>query len=292
MPSISALVFCKNSQRTIQTALQSVRFCDEVILIDMGGRDDTVGLSHTLADKVHSFPADYVEEIREEAAQTARGDWLLVLDADEEVPDSLARHITSHLSDWTMAVGIPRKNMMFGRFIAHTGWWPDYQIRLYPKGSVVWSKKIHEPPIVTGEVHRLPAKEDLALIHHHIHTVDEYLERIRLFTAVEGKTITTTTPTLAAREFFSEFNRRYYFHEGYKDGDVGVYLTFLQSFSQFLMHLKSWEYQGYPKKKADIDLELNRFVDDLAYWRATKKMSEAASPIGRLWWRIRRKARQ
>lgn len=290
-PSLSVVVFSKNASQTIERCLHSVRFADEVILIDRKSTDETVVKAKPLIDAAYEAAADYVEPIRNFGISKAHGDWILVIDADEEVSPGLAELIQNNLnnSGWNSPVALNRKNLIFGKWVKHTGWWPDAQVRLLPKGTVSWSETIHLPPQTTDKVMFLPAKETTALIHHHIHTVDEYLDRIKLFTTYEEPENLEADPRAAAKAFFEEFNRRYYALEGYKDGEVGVYLSFLQSFYQFLTVLRLWEKQGYPKSDAKIEPVLRQFNKELRYWRLSKQMAETNSKWYRLILKIVRK---
>jgi (heptosyl)LPS beta-1,4-glucosyltransferase len=294
MPTLSAVVFSNHGSKATKRCIDSVRFADEVILIATGkeGLADPTLISSL--DGYYEMPAQYVEVVRNKGIDKAHGDYVLILDADEEIPPTLAQAIKTHLQSGEAqpVIALPRKNLMFDRFIKHSGWWPDYQIRLFQRGRVGWGKQIHAPPEFTGEPYSFEAIEELAFIHHHIHSVDDYLGRISQFTKVTAtERSTPTSPKKMVAAFRDELVKRLYALEGYKDGDVGVYLSFLQAYYQFLVELRVWEKEGFPKQAVNIDREISSLIRDLRYWQATKQMNHTTSALWRFWYQIRRKFR-
>ena len=124
----------------------------------------------------------------------------------------------------------------------YSRWWPDYNIRLFKKGSVSWNEVIHAVPMTQGIGGELEAKEELSIVHHHYDSVEQYVERMNRYTSrhaelrvKEGyKLVWKDLIVKPANEFFS----RYFFGEGYKDGLHGIALSFLQAFSELVLYLK------------------------------------------------------
>lgn len=291
MVDLSVVIFAKNSERTIERCLESVKFASEIIVIDMGATDQTQELSRSRCHRYLFSKADYVEPVRDWGVGQTKNQWVLVLDADEELSPGLATTCQSYLEKPTgLAVAMARKNIMFGRIVTSSGWWPDYQIRLFKRGAVTWGKQIHRPPQVKGKLDKFKASEDQSIIHHQINSVDEYLDRIRLFTLVEAANIQEKiSPELAGKAFFDEFNRRFFLMKGYADSDLGLYLAMLQSFYQFLTKLRLWEQAGYPKQQVKVNQLMGHVLKGLNYWWATYEIESAQSRWKRWWWKIRRR---
>lgn len=137
--SISAVLVVKNEEKNLERALKSLNFVDEIIVFDMHSSDQTKKIAQQFTNKVFSTPKDfgYADPARNLALSKAKGEWLLALDADEEISPSLAKKIKELIKNQeTDVYFIPRKNLIFGKAIEHSGWWPDFQARLFKKGMV------------------------------------------------------------------------------------------------------------------------------------------------------------
>ena len=131
-PRLSATIICKNEVEKIRGALESVRFCDEVVVVDSGSTDGTLAICRELADVVveRGWPG-YVAQQNFALAQ-ARGEWVLSIDADERVTPELAREIEAALAAGPAVDGyrISRHVQYLGRWIDHGGWYPERRLRL------------------------------------------------------------------------------------------------------------------------------------------------------------------
>lgn len=307
--SLSAIIHTKNAAATLEAALESVVFADEIIVVDMESTDQTPELARSHGAKVVIFPdRGFADPARNFGLSQAKYDWVLVLDADEEISLSLRQEIqrivagqgdTTDQSEIADVYYLPRKNLIFNRWLQHTGWWPDYQIRLFKRGSVSWSDRVHELPKVTGTSRQLPALEELAIIHHNYASLEAYLERLDRYTTIKAREINSQPeqPTLSSAVLFDvfgqEFIRRLFAQEGLKDGPQGVSLSLLQSMYELVVRLKVWQHTGFPQVQEDptelID-HISAWERQLRYWVADWHYQQA-SGLGRIYWRIRRKAR-
>src|SRR6266498_5902614 len=134
---ISVVVTVFNGEKTLNACLESVKWADEIIVVDDGSTDGTISIAKKHTDKIyHHKSQGFVEPARNFAISKTTGDWILVLDADEQVPQSLAEKLQELAGQSeTECVNLPRKNIIFNKWIQHTGWWPDYNIRFFKKGS-------------------------------------------------------------------------------------------------------------------------------------------------------------
>ena len=285
---ISAVVNVKNGQEVLERCLKSLTWADEIVVVDDGSTDDTVKIAKKYTDKIFKHKsAGYVEPARNFAVSKASNEWVLVLDADEEVPLTLAgelKRIANSKSQIADYVKIPRKNIIFNKWIEHSGWWPDLNVRFFKKGKVIWNDKIHSDPQVSGKGLELDAREDLAIIHYNYQTISQYLNRLNKYTDIETKQKIAEgekfSLTKVLRDTSGEFFRRYFAWEGYKDGLHGFILAILQAFSFFVAGLKVWEtgkFTQVTEKEVieSVKVEVKQSLSDLKYWYSKTKLSSA-----------------
>lgn len=277
MSKISVVINTKNEKKNLPRVLASVKdLADEIIIVDMFSTDNTVAIAKKAGARIYTHPTTgYVEPARNFAISKATGEWILVLDADEEVGAELGRRLrkTATAESSVSFYRLPRKNINFGRWIRHSRWWPDYNIRFFKKGSVVWSEIIHSVPETHGRGIDLDAKEKNALIHYNYSSVTQYLERLSNYTSIQAKFLVSggykfSWPDLL-RKPASEFVSRFFAGEGFKDGVHGLVLCILQAFSEFVVHVKVWEmdrFKEIPLAEREIESEITKIEGELDYW--------------------------
>jgi len=164
---ISVVINTLNEEKNLSRALTSIKnFADEIVVVDMKSDDKTQDIARKSGAKVYEHQRmGYVEPARNYAIGKASKDWILVLDADEEVPPSLEKELKKIAENADADYyRIPRKNIIFGKWVKHSRWWPDYNIRFFKKGSVSWNEIIHSVPSTTGKGLDLEPKEENALV--------------------------------------------------------------------------------------------------------------------------------
>lgn len=245
---ISAIINTYNEAKKLPECLESLKdWVDEIVVIDMGSEDETLEVAKKSGAKIleHEL-APYVELVRNWSVEKATGDWVLVLDPDERIPKTLAKRFQDIVKEKKFeAVSIPRKNIIFGRFIRHTNWWPDYHVRFFKKGKVSWSNKIHQHPEVKGEILKLPAQEELAIEHLNYDSVSEFLSRQNRYSEVLAQNYYDEGEKFSWFNFFWRPTRislqRYLRHVGFLDGFYGLALCFLAVIAQISTEVKLWE---------------------------------------------------
>lgn len=300
---LSAVINTKNAASTLIGCLQSVKFADEIIVVDMNSADETVAVAKKFTSKIYQHEdVGYVEPARNFAISKASGDWILVVDADEEIPPTLATKLRQIIKQDppTDVFLLPRKNIIFQRWINKTGWWPDYQPRFFRKGAVSWKTELHCEPDTSGIVESLPANEKLAILHHNYRHLDQYITRLNQYTSLQAKEIESKTSdkeqinsSLVIDKLFSDFLRRFFLQGGASDGLHGTSLSLLQAFYELVIVLKRWELQGFPQtqeKTVDTMQSLSKVSSDLRYWIADWQVNHN-SGRRRIFWQIRRKFR-
>lgn len=245
---ISAVIVTYNEEQLLKDCLESIRKeVDEIVVVDLGSDDKTLELVKDFKAKIfiHKW-VEYVEKVRDFAVSKAKGDWVLVLDPDERIKPTLWKNLKEVIEeDKYTAVNIPRKNIFFGRWIAHTNWWPDKHVRFFKKGKVLWSDKIHHHPLVEGKILDLPGKKDLAIEHYGYSSIDEFIKRQSRYSTIEARNLFKLGERFSWSSFFwkptREFFVRYIKHLGFLDGFYGFVLTYLMMLFQLQVMIKLWE---------------------------------------------------
>ncbi len=282
MINISAVIVVKNNPLHLSKVVASVEdLVKEIIIVDIGADDSLINeLKNNKIVKIIEIKNEipYVELIRDKTKDFAQNDYIFFLDPDEIVTPGLKTIIRSHLAFYDY-FKIPRKNIIFGRWIRHSRWWPDYQIRLFKKDKVTWPKIIHRQPKVTGNGYTVEAREELALLHHNYQNIDEYLSKFRRYAKYEAKEIFDSKMTLtfsnAIRKALNEFISRYFAGEGYKDGSQGLVLAFLQMFYYLIVYFYYLEMKKF-KIEGEIKEEefFRKGLKETLYWKKKKNLFE------------------
>lgn len=297
MKKLSVVINTLNEARELEILMKSVKnLADETVVCDMESTDGTPEIARKLGAKVFTHKRiDYVEPARNFAISKATGDWVLVLDVDEEIPPTLVNKIKELIEDENIDYyRIPRKNIIFGKWIEHTLWWPDYQIRLFKKGKVSWNEIIHSVPLTTGQGHDIEPKESLSILHHNYDFVDQYIDKLNRYSTVQSELLVKENYKFDWRDLiskpFKEFVSRYFTGEGYKDGLHGLALSSLQSFSELVLYLKVWQLSNFKQEDvnvSDLIKETSLYEKDLHFWQNDALYKET----GDLTARIKRKLR-
>lgn len=297
---ISAVVNTWNESKNIYDCLNTLGFCDEIVVVDMESKDDTKEIAKQFTDRVYDFKAvGYVEPARNFAIKKALGDWILIVDADERIPKTLAAKLIQ-IADKGEAdfVRIPRKNLMFGEWMRHSRWWPDYNIRFFKKGTVEWQDEIHSVPITLGTGINLEEEGDLSIEHHHYDNIDEYFERSLRYSTQQAKELIKSgykfDPIDLISKPIGEFLSRFFAGEGYRDGLHGLVVAFLQFFSIMLIYLKVWQAEEHREIKAAqfTPIWQKVFLDkfrEMRYWFLTVKIQSSRSNTESFFLKLKRK---
>ncbi|MFC1625708.1 glycosyltransferase family 2 protein [Patescibacteria group bacterium] len=280
MAKLSVVINTFNEAEILPRAINSVKdIAYELVVCDMQSLDKTAQIARKLGAKVYSHKKEkYVELVRNLMTTKASGDWVLILDPDEEVSSSLAKKIkeilNKPLADYYR---LPRKNIIFGKWLTHTNWWPDYQIRLFRKGFVSWQDEIHSFPITKGKGADIELKEALAIVHHNYENLAQYMQKMLRYTSVQSEELLKSGYVFRWQDLvnkpINEFLGRFFEGEGFKDGVHGLALSLLQSFSELVVYLNVWEKQGNKTEKIskkDLKKELLTSVKAFKWWIGKK----------------------
>jgi glycosyltransferase involved in cell wall biosynthesis len=309
MSKIAAVISAFNEEKNIERCLKSLSFADEIIVVDNSSLDKTSEIAKKYTKKVFIQKNDpnLIDLQKNFGFEKATCEWILSVDADEEISKELAEEIKRVLKNSELRTQnlepvngywIPRKNIIFGKFIEHTGWYPDPQLRLFRKGKGKFVKAhVHEPIKLEGE----SAYLNEHIIHHHYQTIAEFM----------GKTINIYAPNEAQNyldkgyqfSYFdalrfplNEFISRFFARKGYLDGFHGLILSLLMAFYHFTIFGFIWEKQGFKQYDkndflADTDKEFTKMGKEILFWISKEKLERIKNPIQRSLQKVSNKLR-
>lgn len=253
MTRISAVINTRNEECNIRFCLESVKWCDEIIVVDMESEDGTVPIAREYTDKIYTHEKVLAFDIaRKYAVEKASGDWILLIDADELVPQSLSGKLREIArSDGADVVYIPFKTYIMGKWIAHTGWWPDYHPRFFKRGAIRFAETVHaymKVPDTARKIH-LPRLPQCAVAHFAYLDSAHFVTKLNRYTTIEAQHLYDNNTCFSLFRTFAqsgkEFVLRYFIHQGYKDGYRGFFLSLMMAFYRALSHIKLWEISRY-----------------------------------------------
>lgn len=295
--TLSVVVSAYNEEDALDRCLSSVRqLADEIIVVDNESQDKTVQIAKKYTKNVYSQKNILMLNTNKNYGfSKATGDWILNLDADEEIPKDLAREIKALMQTEPKEAGfwIKRKNIIFGKWVSHGLWWPDKQIRLFRRGKGRFScVHIHEYITIDGQVGELTE----SYTHYNYESVSQYLRAIDRAAASEALSLKDMNHQLvwydAIRFPVSDFLKIYFAQAGYKDGLHGLVLAFFQAFYSFVVFAKYWEMHAFPERdlaSGAVMGELERGGKDFTYWMLTTRIAETSNIAKKMVWKVKRK---
>ncbi|MDZ7860058.1 MAG: glycosyltransferase family 2 protein [Candidatus Krumholzibacteriota bacterium] len=241
---LSVVIITKNEERNIRRCLESVRWADEIVVIDSGSTDKTLSICREYGCRVVETEWLGFGRTRQLAVEKASNDWILSIDSDEEVSSELAERIREILSEKIDKCGFKFKRITFyiGRLIKHSGWNREYCLRLFNRkyGSYN-SRDVHEYVEIKGETGRIEEE----IMHYSYHTISDHLKKIDKYTTLgarqlfnQGKKSSVFKAILRAK---FRFIKMYFINMGFLDGKEGLILAFNSAFYVFLKYIKLWE---------------------------------------------------
>ena len=218
--------------------------------MDQSSTDNTVRICREYTNRVFIVPPKgFCEPDRPVAASKATNDWILYIDADEEISTELREEIESTLSQTPEydSYRIPRKNIFLGKWIKGSGWYPGYVLRLFKKGSVKFPEDIHKNILPIGSCGYL--QKDI--IHITCENLGEYLQKVSRYTTVAARQMYFKGERVTCKNFILKllilplvrFFQKFFLMSGFRDGFYGFLIAFLTFLTVFMMHIKLWDTQ-------------------------------------------------
>jgi glycosyltransferase involved in cell wall biosynthesis len=263
---ISATIITLNEEANIGRALESLSWADEIIVVDSGSTDRTVEIARRFTSKVilRDWPGYSAQ--KNFAAKQASNDWIFSLDADEQLSPQLISEITG-LKGWDADVGqasslssgsdsagnvagyeMPRLCYYMGRWIKHSGWYPDYKLRLYNREAGCWKGDfVHESVSVQGEVRRLQGD----LLHYTVRSASEHHQRMDRYTTLAAQEMHKNGKNASVGALMlspvAGFIRSYLLRRGLLDGVPGLAIAYFAAHYNFLKYIKLFELEKMGK---------------------------------------------
>jgi len=242
MPLLSAIVITRNEAANIGACLDALSFCEERIVVDCGSTDATVEIARKKGARVETHEWRGFGPQKNFALSLATGTWVLSVDADERVTRELAAEIDRAIA-YTLADGfeLPRLSSFCGRDMRHSGWYPDYVLRLFRRGNARFDDAVvHERVICEGSLLRL--KEPL--IHHPVQKLEDALGRMDRYSTASAEALVASGRRVS---FFAgighglyAFLRTYVLKLGFLDGAEGFLLAVANAEGSYYRYMKAW----------------------------------------------------
>lgn len=244
-PRLSLIVITRNESARLQRCLQSAGFADEVIVVDHGSSDGTAALARALGARVietADWPGFGLQKNRALAAAT--GDWVLSLDADEWLSDELAeaiRRVIAQDQSSFKAYELPRLSSFCGRWMRHSGWYPDPVARLFARGSGRFSDDlVHERLVVDGTIGRLTGH----LLHESMATLEVAIDKMNRYSTGRAIDLRQRGRSGGLGKALGHglwaFVRTYFLKRGFLDGRMGFVLAVNNAEVSYYRYLKIW----------------------------------------------------
>jgi len=265
MTTISALVHTLNEEANIEACLLCLRWCDEIVVVDMESEDHTGEIARRFTDRVLSVPKmGMADPARRMGVDATTGDWILVVDADELVPVDLAKELRAIAEEGRVdVVRIPFMNYLLGRWIRHTMWWPEFHPRFFRRGTVIPNERVHETyRFLSERVLTLPPQRQNCVWHFNYLNSNHFVQKMNSYTEHEAKAFKEMDGRSfsALRLFWRptfEFMARFVYKRGFLDGWRGLFLSVYMAFYRFLAEAKLWE-TDHNAAPADAYAEIKR----------------------------------
>ena len=244
---ITATIITLNEERHIARSIESLRCCDEILVVDSGSIDRTTELASKLGARLVESPWPGYAAQKNFAAEQARYDWILSIDADEALSESLEGEI------WNLkkkgpsydAYTMPRLAQYLGRWILHSGWYPDRKVRLYHRGKARWiGNFVHESVEVAGRIGHLESN----LLHFTCDSLSEHLKTMDRYTTLAAEELVSRKQKILLRNMILDpawtFTKTYFIQRGFQDGLEGLTIAYMAALYTFLKYAKARNMTG------------------------------------------------
>ncbi len=239
---ISATIIARDEERNIARAIESLRCCDEIVVVDSGSIDRTIEIATKLGARVVEAGWRGYAGQKNFATECAKYDWILSIDADEALSESLEADIWllkkngPQFDSYTM----PRLAQYLGKWILHSGWYPDRKVRLYRRDKAKWiGDYVHESVTVYGTIGHL----DSNLLHYTCQSFTEHLKTMDRYTTLAAEELVARGKRVTYRHLLADpawtFFRTYFLQRGFLDGVEGLAIAYMAALYSFLKYAKA-----------------------------------------------------
>jgi len=304
---LSVVISVFNGEKELEDCLKSASFADEIIVVNNSSTDKTEEIARRYTDKIFTRPNSPMLNVNKNFGfSKATGEWILNLDADERVTLELQKEIKEKIGNWKLEIGnsrpsgywIPRKNIIFGKWIKHSGWYPDRQLRLIRRGKGKFPEEhVHEAIKVEGEVGYLKNH----IMHNNYESISQFLYKLAtIYGPNEAEQLIkkgySFDPRDAIRFPVKEFLSRFFAREGYRDGFHGLILSVLMAFYHFIVFSYIWEKHKFKQINdevilAETEKEIVQSSKDFFFWFSKERTKFIKNPVSKIFHQILRKVK-
>ena len=239
---ITATIITWNEERNIARAMESLRCCDEIVVVDSNSNDRTPEIAEKLGARVIESPWPGYARQKNYAAECASHDWILSIDADEALSEALEGELwqlKKHGPQFD-AYTMPRLAQYLGRWILHSGWYPDRKVRLYNRRKAKWvGEFVHESVVVDGKVGHLESD----LLHFTCDSLSEHLKTLDRYTTLAAEQLVSQKRMIGLRHLLFDpawtFWNTYVFKLGFLDGPEGLAIAWMAAIYNFVKYAKA-----------------------------------------------------
>jgi glycosyltransferase involved in cell wall biosynthesis len=239
---ISATIITFNEERNIARAMESLRCCDEIVVVDSGSTDRTAEIAERLGAKMLDSPWPGYARQKNLAAEHASNDWILSVDADEALSEALEGEIWQIKKNGPKydAYTMPRMAQYMGRWILHSGWYPDRKVRLYHRSKACWvGDFVHESVEVNGRIGHLESD----LLHFTCDSFAEHFKTMDRYTTLAAEQIVSKREQPGWGKLLLDppwtFLRSYVLQRGFQDGLEGLTIAYMAALYNFVKYAKA-----------------------------------------------------
>jgi glycosyltransferase involved in cell wall biosynthesis len=239
---LTATIITYNEERNIARAMESLRCCDEIVVVDSGSTDRTAEIASKLGASVIESPWGGYARQKNYAAECASNDWILSIDADEALSEALEGEIWQIKKNGPQydAYTMPRLAQYLGRWILHSGWYPDRKVRLYDRRTARWvGEFVHESVMVNGRTGHLQSD----LLHFTCDSLSEHLKTMDRYTTLAAEQLIAQGKRVGFRRLVVDpvwtFVRTLVFQRGFLDGMEGLAIAWMAALCNFLKYAKA-----------------------------------------------------
>lgn len=243
---LSIIVIAKNEEEMIKACLESVKWADEVVVVDNGSTDDTLKIAKKFTDNVFEFKEFDFAALRNFAMSKVSGDWVLYVDADERVLNPLKEEMLEIIKNTkNSAFALSRKNIIFGAEVSYGPYKKDWVIRLFKKTDFeTWVGRVHEYGKFKGEL----GYSKNSLLHLTHRNLDQVILKSLSWSHIDANLrLEVNHPPMSGWRFlrilFGEFFYQGVVRRGFFAGTIGTIDSILQTFSLFMTYVRLWQLQ-------------------------------------------------
>ncbi len=245
---ISVIVNTCNEEKYLERCLESLKWADEIVIIDMHSTDRSVEIAKKYTDKIFFHEKTIsVLYARDFSLTKAQGDWILIMDPDEVIPAALADKLKeiANTNPEYVAVALPAAMVCFGKRLKYV--FPvQSKVRFFKKGFVSFPHKVHAHPVVKGDTYFLPEDDRYIFMHYVADNASRLVEKMNRYTTDEAKHMYKDDGIRFSlwnllKKPIAEFYYRFFKGKGYKDGRVGFLFSVYMSIYRFKTYAKLWK---------------------------------------------------